>query len=77
MGENGAPSLPAIFSGLIRNRASAGSSHSAPNMFHSSMKVSISPMSARNLIAEKIGAHANGGHNPVNSTALPVERRVS
>lgn len=40
------PTLPAIFSGLIRKRASAGSSHKAPNMFHNNMNVSIRPMSA-------------------------------
>ncbi|SDJ23353.1 hypothetical protein SAMN05216605_1244 [Pseudomonas abietaniphila] len=40
------PTLPAIFSGLIRNRASAGNNHNAPNMFHNSMNVSIRPMSA-------------------------------
>ncbi|MNH34568.1 hypothetical protein D3C79_951710 [compost metagenome] len=72
------PSLPTIFSGLIRNRANAGNNHSAPNMFHNNMKVSISPMSAWNLIAEKIQVHTPmARHNPVNSTALPVERRVS
>jgi 3-hydroxybutyryl-CoA dehydrogenase len=72
------PTLPAIFSGLIRKRASAGSSHRAPNMFHSSMKVSMSPMSAWNLMAEKIQVQTPiARHSPVNSTALPVDFSVS
>ncbi|MNL28887.1 hypothetical protein D3C87_1505510 [compost metagenome] len=62
---------------MIRNRASAGSSHSAPNMFHSSMKVSIRPMSAWNLMAEKIQVHTPmARHRPVNNTALPVDFSV-
>ena len=47
-------------------------------MFHSSMKVSIRPMSAWNLIAENTQVTTPiARHRPVNSTALPVERSVS
>lgn len=46
-------------------------------MFQSSMKVSIRPMSAWNLIAEKIQVHTPiARHRPVNSTALPVDFSV-
>ena len=71
--------LPGLQLGRVdQETRQAGSSQRAPNMFQSSMKVSIRPMSAWNLIAEKIQvATPIARHRPVNSTALPVERRVS
>src|SRR5690606_21257925 len=67
-----------IFSGRIRKRASAGSSHRAPNMFHRNMKVSRIPMSAWNLMSEKIQvATPMARVKPVKVTALPVVFSVS
>src|SRR5690606_19884789 len=72
------PCLPARRCGEIRKRASAGSSHRAPNMLTMNVKVSISPMSAWNLMAENIQvATPTARHRPVNSTALPVDFSVS
>src|SRR5690554_6153542 len=67
-----------IFSGRIRKRASAGSSHRAPNMFQRNMKVSRIPMSAWNLMSEKIQvATPMARVKPVKVTALPVVFSVS
>src|SRR5690606_10967062 len=67
-----------IFSGRIRKRARAGSSHRAPNMFHRNMKVSRIPISAWNLIAEKIQVTTPmASVKPVKVTALPVVFSVS
>src|SRR5690606_19317322 len=74
---SGPPTLPVSFAGLIRKRARAGSSHIAPTMFQRNMKVSIKPMSAWNLIAEKTQVKTPIARQiPVKMTALPVDLRV-
>src|SRR5690606_24260827 len=65
-------------SGLSRKRANAGSSHSAPIMFQRNIKVSRIPISAWNLIDEKIQKTTpRASVIPVKATALPVVFRVS
>ena len=67
-----------IRSGRSRNRARAGSSQMAPTMFQRNMKNSRNPMSAWNLIGEKIQVTTPMPRvTPVNTTALPVDLRVS